>query len=74
VSEHSETLVELDMEYRHLAGKTGVPSFHRVPAVGTHPAFINALAALVRAAPEQGLCSQSGGRLCPNPCVRCAQA
>jgi ferrochelatase len=48
VSEHSETLVELDIEYRHLAEKAGVPRYHRVPTVGTHPAFIGGLAALVR--------------------------
>ena len=35
VSEHSETLVELDIEYRHLAEKVGVPRYIRVPTVGT---------------------------------------
>jgi ferrochelatase len=48
VSEHSETLVELDIEYRHLAGKVGVPVYVRVPTVGTHPLFIRGLARLVR--------------------------
>ncbi|MCW5732545.1 MAG: ferrochelatase [Enhydrobacter sp.] len=50
VSEHSETLVELDIEYRHLAEQAGVPTYVRVPAVGTHPLFIHGLANLVRAA------------------------
>jgi ferrochelatase len=50
VSEHSETLVEIEVEYRHLAGQCGVPRFVRVPAVGTDPGFIAALADLVRAA------------------------
>ena len=50
VSEHSETLVELDIDYRHLARETGVPSYIRVPTVGTHPLFIHGLANLVRAA------------------------
>jgi len=50
VSEHSETLVELDIEYRHLAEKSGVPVYERAPAVGTHPAFIAGLANLVRRA------------------------
>lgn len=50
VSEHSETLVELDIEYRHLAEQAGVPGYVRVPTVGTHPAFIRGLADLVRAA------------------------
>ena len=48
VSEHSETLVELDIEYRHLAEKAGVPRYVRVPTVGTHPKFIAGLATLVR--------------------------
>jgi ferrochelatase len=50
VSEHSETLVELDIDYRHLARDAGVPSYIRVPTVGTHPLFIHGLANLVKAA------------------------
>ena len=46
VSEHSETLVELDIEYRHLAEQAGVPRYIRVPTVGTHPQFIHGLANL----------------------------
>ena len=53
VSEHSETLVELDIDYRRLAGEVGVPAYVRVPTVGTHPLFIRGLAGLVRGA----LCS-----------------
>jgi ferrochelatase len=48
VSEHSETLVELDIEYRHRAEALGVHPYLRVPAVGTHPTFIAGLADLVR--------------------------
>ena len=47
VSEHSETLVELDILYRELAERAGVPKYVRVPALGTNPAFIRALARLV---------------------------
>ena len=50
VSEHSETLVELDRDYRRLAEGCGVPAYYRVPTVGTHPRFIIALAELVPAA------------------------
>ncbi len=49
-SEHSETLVELDIQYRELAEKSGVPAYVRVPAVGTHPRFIAGLAELVTSA------------------------
>jgi ferrochelatase len=50
VSEHSETLVELDRDYRLLADERGVPAYDRVPTVGTDPVFIAALARLVEAA------------------------
>jgi protoporphyrin/coproporphyrin ferrochelatase len=50
VSEHSETLVELDLDYRRLAEATGVPSYHRVATVGVEPNFIGALAKLVNRA------------------------
>ena len=50
VSEHSETLVELDRDYRRLAEASGVPGYYRVPALGTEPRFIAALAKLVREA------------------------
>ncbi|HWA48680.1 MAG TPA: ferrochelatase [Dongiaceae bacterium] len=53
VSEHSETLVELDIEYRHLAEHNHAPAYIRVPTVGTHPAFIAGLAGLVRQALAQ---------------------
>jgi protoporphyrin/coproporphyrin ferrochelatase len=49
VSEHSETLVEIEEEYREMAHHCGVPFFARVDTVGTHPAFIGGLANLVQA-------------------------
>ncbi len=67
VSEHSETLVELDVEYRDLAAKVGVPGYFRAPTQGTDAAFIAALAGLVRAALARGpgLHSFAGAGLCP---------
>ncbi|MCZ0899790.1 ferrochelatase, partial [Microcoleus sp. HI-ES] len=47
VSEHIETLQEIDMEYRELAEESGIKNFYRVPALNTHPVFIEALADLV---------------------------
>jgi len=52
VSEQTETLVEIDQEYRTLANKTGVPCFIRTPACGTADVFIKGLADLVREAFE----------------------
>ena len=50
VSEHGETLVELDIEYRDLAHEAGVPGYFRAPAPNSDPGFIAALATLVRRA------------------------
>jgi len=47
VSEHIETLQEIDIEYRHLAEEAGIQDFRRVPALNTHPGFIMALGDLV---------------------------
>jgi len=47
VSEHIETLQEIDIEYRELAEESGIENFRRVPAPNTHPLFIKALADLV---------------------------
>lgn len=52
VSEHSETLVELDIDYRALALEKGVPLYVRVPALGAVPSFITGLANQVMAALE----------------------
>ena len=47
VSEHSETLVELDIEYKELADKNGCTNYVRVPALGTNKNFISSLSSLV---------------------------
>jgi ferrochelatase len=55
VSEHIETLVELDLEYGELAEERGVHPYIRVPAVGVAPAFIGSLAdAVVDSLPREG--------------------
>ena len=47
VSEHSETLVELDIEYKELADKNGCKNYSRVPALGTNINFIKAMSNLI---------------------------
>ena len=47
VSEHSETLVELDIEYKELAVKNGCKNYTRVPALGINKDFIKAMAGLI---------------------------
>jgi ferrochelatase len=75
VSEHVETLVELDIEYAKLAKRLQLPFYVRVPALGADPRFIDALADLTaRALNAPGkLQSESGGRLCPASYGLCAQ-
>ena len=58
VSEHIETLEEIDIEYREIATEAGVSNFRRVPALDTDPTFIASLADLVEtslAGPEVDL-------------------
>lgn len=43
VSEHIETLHELDIEYRHVADQAGIRTYRRVPTPGTDPAYIRCL-------------------------------
>lgn len=69
VSEHSETLVELDIEARAEAARLGVPVFVRVPAVSTTPAFIDGLAAMV----ERVLADPEAGVVSPGAAWRCGK-
>ena len=50
VTEHIETLHEINIEARELGAQKGVQQFEMMPAVGDSPAFISALADLVRQA------------------------
>jgi ferrochelatase len=50
VSEHSETLVEVDIEYRHRAELRQAATYERAPTVSEDPEFIAGLARLVRQA------------------------
>jgi ferrochelatase len=47
VSDHIETLYELDILYKHLADEIGIKTYRRVPALNCNPTFINSLADLV---------------------------
>jgi len=47
VSEHIETLYELDILFKKLAEEAGVANFRRVPALNSDPIFIRALADIV---------------------------
>ena len=47
VSEHSETLVELDIEYKELADKNGCKNYSRIPALGTNKNYIASMSNLI---------------------------
>jgi ferrochelatase len=48
VSDHIETLYEIDMEYGEHARSLGIGTFHRSPSLNTSPVFIDCLADVVR--------------------------
>lgn len=68
VSEHSETLVELDLMYRQEAEKWGVPFYIRVPTLGVGEKFIDGLAKTIHSKLES---KQSPSRLCPSKFRQC---
>ncbi len=49
VSDHVETLHEIDIEHREQARSLGIPNYKMVPGLNDSPSFIAALASLVRA-------------------------
>lgn len=72
VSEHVETLVELDHEYAELAHEAGCPVWLRAPAPGTDPGFISALAGAVGSAlAREGGVAPDGNWSCAAAHGRC---
>ena len=73
VSEHSETLVELDIEYKELADKNGCKNYTRVPALGTNNNYIKAMSNLIIKKQDYSF----NGKLyppktqCPNQFIKC---
>jgi ferrochelatase len=66
VSDHIETLVELDIENAELAHEKGVPGYFRARVPNADAGFVKALAGVARRAVAggEGLCSHRGGRAC----------
>ena len=71
VSEHSETLVELDIDYRRRAATAGVPIYRRVSTLGVTPEFIRELADITRAVAQNGSHTCPQNRICPTQFARC---
>ena len=64
VSEHVETLVELDHEYGELARTAGCPAYVRVPALGIDNVFIDSLAEMAIASLGRSGTSSGDGYAC----------
>lgn len=72
VSEHVETLVELDHEYAEAAEAAGCRPYLRAAALGTSAPFVDALAqAVVDALGRDGIETSGGGRRCAASFGRC---
>ena len=73
VSEHSETLVELDIEYKKLADQNGCKNYIRIPALGANESFIKAINNLIinieKNNFKNGLCPPK--QKCPVNFVKC---
>lgn len=69
VSEHSETLVELDIDFREKATALGIPYYGRVPTVSCHPEFIAGLARLTQQSLQNP--EQKNGENCTAKGIKC---
>lgn len=66
VSDHLETLHEIDLELRELTKKSGIEHFERAPALNDSPVFLDALAAIVKEHLQSGAtCSRQYHLRCP---------
>jgi ferrochelatase len=72
VSEHVETLIELDRDYAAMAKAAGGPCYLRAPTVDVRPAFIEGLARAVRGALERNGVTPDGV-VCPGSFARCGR-
>lgn len=72
VSEHSETLVELDIEYAEMAHAAGLNHYYRVPTLSTHAHFIAALTDLCLKADATKKIMPGGATACEKNWARCA--
>ncbi|WP_341787286.1 ferrochelatase [Rickettsia endosymbiont of Cantharis rufa] len=74
VSEHVETLVELDIEYKLIADKYEI-QYTRIPTLGTNKSFINSLTNIllrfINKVDTNLVMSSSSTKICPNEFTKC---
>jgi ferrochelatase len=74
VSEHSETLVELDIEYRELAAEKGVSAYWRPSTVLSAPEYLDGLREMVLScleAEDLSICRGDGHGVCARTFAAC---
>ena len=77
VSDHSETLVELDIEYKEMADEIGVKKYLRVPALNSSGLFIKSLKNICLNAKKESckdnvfFCGMDKKRICPKKFKYC---
>ena len=75
VSDHSETLVELDIEYLEFAHKIGVEKYYRVPSLNIERNFIQGLTNIVKTTAKNDnsaiFCGENPQRICPKKFKLC---
>lgn len=72
--EHVETLVELDIEYAHIADKLGIKGYYRAGTANVNQNFIGGLAKIVLSKIQQSdqmITSNENTRLCPAAFCQC---
>ena len=75
VSDHSETLVELDIEYLEFATKLGIEKYYRVASLNIERNFIQGLSNIVKSTAKNDnsaiFCGENPQRICPKKFTLC---
>lgn len=75
VSDHSETLVELDIEYKKFSTELGIEKYYRAPSLNIERNYIAGLSKMVLAASKNNssaiFCGTDGKRICPKKLKLC---
>lgn len=73
-SEHSETLVELGIEYKELAEEHDLPFYGVVETVSISDDYMKTLVDLIKKIQhsQKEIISAEGGRICPKTCHKCS--
>lgn len=74
VSEHSETLVELDIEYKEVADEKNIEKYIRIPTLSIEKNYIKSLSDIVLDIDEDNfgkICPNGKNKLCPSKFNQC---